>query len=91
MSQQNKTFGQTLAEQGDDEDDRVEPSEDWKRQQLKDIEDAQRKGTMRSYDLNPRSVGPLDDFDFEPRRSKKGSSTVPSFCAGGKVIKTWSK
>jgi hypothetical protein len=78
-------------QQGDDEDDRVEPSAEWKAQQLGSIDAAKKAGTLRTY--TPRElyapIGPRDDFDIEPR--KKGSYTVPKMCGGGKVIKTWSK
>jgi len=66
-------------EQGEGEDDRVEPTQEWKQQQLRGIEDAQRRGTLRTYeagrDFGPQRAGPEFDSDFEPRRLKFGSDT----------------
>ena len=49
-------------------------------------------------DFTPQAAG-LEDLasearrykEFKERALKKGSSTVPSMCKGGKVIKSWGR
>jgi len=83
-----------MAGQGDDEDDRVEPTEKERAQNkrlMDDVASGKRKllTLEAGRDFGPRYIGPQSDQDFEPRRRK----SAPLYASGGKVLntKSWRK
>jgi len=84
MSQQNKTFGETLAEQ------RRGP--DYKADNWREQADEYRKGKQKTAPPSGRGHPLLDLLGYaQGGMVKKGSYTTPQMCSGGKVIKSWGK
>jgi hypothetical protein len=76
MSQQNKTFLETLRDQ-----------RRGSANNLYELSDSQKELQRRMFPPDAFT----DAFNQRLRNTKKGSYTVPEYCKGGKVIKSWSK